>query len=102
MFNPMQEITYMLAVISDALLKNLRQLESSSYIPGKHSDITDANLYRSIGKQLGMKWSDIALAFNIHGAPVFKSSNSSVWTFKVLINELPVQLRCQNIKITSL
>lgn len=102
MFNLRQQITDMLTVIGDALFKNLKRLESESYIPGHYSDITDGNLYRSIRRQLGMKWSDITLTFNTDGAAVFKSSKSSVWPLQVLINELPVQLRWKNIKVAGL
>lgn len=98
-FDLRQQLTDLLKRIGDALYRNLKQY---TYSPGSYSDLTDGNLYRSIRHKLKMRWSDITVTFNADGAPVFKSSKSSVWPLQFFINELPVQLRWQNVKVAGL
>lgn len=66
------------------------------------TDIADGSLYRSIRKQMNMMWSDVTLSFNCDGAPVFNSSKSTIWPIQVVVNELPVLIRWQNVLITGL
>ncbi|XP_074113611.1 uncharacterized protein LOC141536780 [Cotesia typhae] len=60
-----------------------------------YSDIYDGSEYR---KFLGMlpathRHSYATLTFNADGAPVFKSSNTSIWPIQIMINELPIHVR---------
>lgn len=60
-----------------------------------YSDIYDGSEYR---KFLGMlpathRHSYATLTFNADDAPVFKSSNTSIWPIQIMINELPIHVR---------
>ncbi|KAH7939180.1 hypothetical protein HPB52_008075 [Rhipicephalus sanguineus] len=88
--------------VSGALLKSLRKLSFENREPGVYRDVTDVDLYRSTRRQLDMSWTDLTLTFNTDGAPVFESSKNSIWPIQVLINELPVALRWQNIALSGL
>ncbi|XP_050027377.2 uncharacterized protein [Dermacentor andersoni] len=102
MFDMRQRMLDILKNVGGALLQNLQLLASRRFIPGTYSDITDGDLYRSIRKQFNMSWSDLTLCFNTDGAPVFESSKYSIWPIQILLNELPAQVRWQNIAIGAL
>ncbi|KAL1431476.1 hypothetical protein MTO96_002247 [Rhipicephalus appendiculatus] len=97
-----QQLADTIKRVSGALLKSLRKLSFENREPGVYRDVTDGDLYRSTRRQLDMSWTDLTLTFNTDGAPVFESSKNSIWPIQVLINELPVALRWQNIALSGL
>lgn len=98
-FNLRQEFTDLLKRVGGVLYRTLKQYYHNL---GNYSDIIDGNMYRSSRRKLNMWWSDITVTFNTDGAPVFKSSKSSVWPLQISINDLPVQLWWQNVKVAGL
>lgn len=56
-----------------------------------YEDIYDSELYRSYVKNKGplSNPQNISFTFNTDGAPVFKSSNDSIWPIYLVVNELP-------------
>lgn len=61
-----------------------------------YEDIYDGKLYRSHAKgPSGLLSSpdNLSFTFNTDGAPVFKSSNVSIWPLFLIINELPYEAR---------
>ncbi|KAL1472032.1 hypothetical protein MTO96_039584 [Rhipicephalus appendiculatus] len=97
-----QQLADTIKRVSGALHESLRKLSLENREPGVYRDVTDGDLYRSTQRQLDMSWSDLTLTFNTDGAPVFESSKNSIWPIQVLINELPVALRWQNIALSGL
>jgi hypothetical protein len=71
-----------------------------------YEDIYDGNLYRRHFDNNGILSDphNLSFTFNTDGAPVFKSSNVSVWPIYLIINELPYHLRMkkENMILTSL
>ncbi|XP_075551963.1 uncharacterized protein LOC142585248 [Dermacentor variabilis] len=102
MFNLKQQLLELLKQVGRTLHTNLQKLSSGPLVPGVFSDITDGSLYRSVRKQINMAWSDITLTFNSDGAPVFDSSKSTIWPIQVMLNELPVLMRWQNVLVSGL
>lgn len=74
--------------------------------PDSFEDIYDGSLYRSYFDINGMLSNphNLSFTFNTDGAPVFKSSNVSVWPIYLVINELPYHLRMkkENMILSSL
>nr|XP_054928515.1 uncharacterized protein LOC129385659 isoform X2 [Dermacentor andersoni] len=102
MFNLKQQLLEFLKQIGRTFHTNLQKLSSGPLVPGVFSDITDGSLYRSVRKQINMAWSDITLTYNSDGAPVFDSSKSTIWPIQVMLNELPVLMRWQNVLVSGL
>lgn len=69
---------------------------------GVYSDITSGRMYKSIRRQLNMKWSDITVTLNSDGSPVFESNKSSVWPIQLFINELPFNIRFRDVLVGAL
>lgn len=82
------------------LYKALKQPQSVIY--GVYADITNGRMYRSIRNQLHAKWSDITVTLNTDGSPVFESNKASVWPVQMLINELPFNIRFQEVLVGAL
>ena len=61
----------------------------------KLSDIYDGLLYKRLFQNDGILSSpnNLSLSLNTDGAPLFKSSNISIWPVYMLINELPITQR---------
>ncbi|KAH7979515.1 hypothetical protein HPB49_009712 [Dermacentor silvarum] len=79
----------------------LLKIASVPHVSGVFADITDGILYRSVRKQRNMTWSDITLTMNTDGAPVFDASKNSIWPIQVMVNELPVLTRWQNVLVSG-
>jgi len=62
---------------------------------GHYHDIYDGQLYKSYCENDGplSKQENISFVGNTDGAPVFKSSNVSIWPIFLIVNELPYKLR---------
>ena len=67
-------------------------------------DIYDGKLYRNFIKNLpsSEQQAYVTVNFNTDGAPVFKSSNFSIWPIYLLVNEIPVQDRLNSMIVTGL
>ena len=72
--------------------------------PDYLKDIYDGKLYMDLVKNLSPddRHSYATYIFNTDGAPVFKSSNFSIWPIYLLINEIPVQKRLNSIIVAGL
>ena len=64
-------------------------------------DICDGRLYKAV-QELQNNADNISLSWSTDGVPVFKSSNVSMWPIQCTINELPPQLRRENVLLTGL
>ncbi|KAK3098757.1 hypothetical protein FSP39_022815, partial [Pinctada imbricata] len=58
-------------------------------------DVIDGSLYRTLVQNNGplSNPDNISFTFNTDGAPVFKSSKTSIWPIYLMINELPYRMR---------
>ncbi|XP_031789211.1 uncharacterized protein LOC116418290 [Nasonia vitripennis] len=67
-------------------------------------DVYDGKLYRKFVKSLSKsdRNSYATMAFNTDGAPVFESSNFSIWPIYGMLNEIPVQDRLNSTITISL
>lgn len=66
-----------------------------------YGDISDGRLHKSIRKNVGAAWS-VTLTLNTDGSPVFSSSKASVWPTQLMVNELPFNVRFQNVIVGAL
>lgn len=98
-FDLQKQLYDALIISSEALFKSLKKV-AVTY--GRYSDITDGRLYKSIRRQLNARWCDLTVTLNTDGSPVFKSNKSSVWPIQLFINELPFNIRFQNVLIGAL
>lgn len=88
--------------ISDLLSKNSEYYEDCVhrrvYENGNIRDIYDGKKYREFVQSLGEdKYNYLSAIFNTDGAPKFKSSKCSIWPMYLIINELPPQVRMDNV-----
>lgn len=62
-----------------------------------YEDIYDGKLYKQLSENHGILsfQENISFTFNTDGAPVFKSSKTSIWPIYLVINELPYKQRMQ-------
>ena len=62
-------------------------------------DIFDGKAYKNLIKNLSPqdRYSYVSAILNTDGAAVFKSSNYSIWPIYIMLNEIPVQARFDNI-----
>lgn len=88
--------------VGATLLDHLSMLASKPCSQERYSDITDGQLYPDVRRKLNMNWADLTVSFNSDGSPAFESSRSSVWPIQLVINELPVQMRWNNIIVCGL
>lgn len=60
-----------------------------------YEDIYDGHLYKNLCENNGVLsfQENISFTFNTDGAPVFKSSKTSIWPIYLIINELPYKQR---------
>ncbi|XP_072140998.1 uncharacterized protein [Dermacentor andersoni] len=101
MFNIKQQLLVLLKQVGSTLLSNLQKIASVAHVSGVYCEITDGIRYRSVRKQKNMTWCDITLTMNTDGAPVFDASKNSIWPIQVMVNELPVLTRWQNVLISG-
>ena len=67
-------------------------------------DIHDGKLYRKFVKSLSDadKHRYASVTFNTDGAPLFKSSNHSIWPIYLMVNELPYYVRTKELILVGL
>lgn len=73
--------------------QNPAEVESKAHI-------TDGDMSRRIRKEISEH--DLTLTLNADGAPIFKSSNYSMWPVQVVVNELPRHMRQHNVLVPLL
>ena len=66
--------------------------ESTTY-----SDVVTGKLYRSLRERDVLAEHDITIQFNLDGVQLFHSSTTSMWPIQVAVNELPYNMRRENI-----
>ena len=65
-------------------------------------DIFSGKSFRKLISNQTINDTDLTIIFNIDGVPVFSSSNSSIWPFQCIVNELPQQDRKRHVLLTGL
>lgn len=84
------------SLLNSDLYNHLRQECNST------SDVVGGNVYRRLLEREVISEHDISLQWNTDGVSIFKSSNVSVWPIQVCVNELPYNLRRQNVILCGL
>lgn len=82
-------------IAQDGFFTSLQHRFTRNVPEGTYEDIYDGQLYKSYFKNNGVlsNSENISFTFNTDGAPVFKSSNVSIWPIYLVVNELPYKLR---------
>lgn len=67
-------------------------------------DIYDGKCYRKFVSQLSKKDRNkyATVTFNTDGAPLFCSSSYSIWPIFLMVNELPMKIRCKEVILVGL
>ena len=90
----------------DGFFESLQHRFKRTTARGTYADIYDGILHKNLSKDDGPLNSpnNISFTFNTDGAPVFKSSNVSIWPIYLVVNELPYRLRMkkENMILASL
>lgn len=66
------------------------------------SGVTTGRIYKMLERNGVIGENDVTLQFNIDGANIFKSSRKSLWPIQVAVNELPYQIRRNNMILAGL
>ncbi|KAK3922584.1 Halomucin [Frankliniella fusca] len=95
------EVLFNRSDILDKLWKPADAVNKSQ--PGFISDIHDGTMYRDFARRVS-DYTEcvISLHFCTDGAPLFKSSKTSIWPIMFCVNELPPVLRMKNILLGGL
>lgn len=99
-FDIKRQLHSMFPALAEPLCHILKRTFSDA--SGIYTDIFDGILHQSIRRQMEIAWSDITATLNTDGSPVFKSSKSYVSPIQVILNELPIHLRFQNVIVGGL
>lgn len=86
--------------VASALLDRLNVINQNPGEVESKADLTDGDMYRRIRKEISEH--DLTLTLNADGAPIFKSSNYSMWPVQVVVNELPRHMRQDNVLVPLL
>ncbi|KAH9367113.1 hypothetical protein HPB48_014749 [Haemaphysalis longicornis] len=86
--------------VASALLDRLNVINQNPGEVESKADITDGDMYRRTRKEISEH--DLTLTLNADGAPIFKSSNYSMWPVQVVVNELPRHMRQNNVLVPLL
>lgn len=65
-------------------------------------DITDGSMYHTFVNETAGVRHRISVTLNADGAPVFKSSATSIWPIQLSVNEIPAKDRMNNLKLAAL
>ena len=67
-------------------------------------DIYDGKLYRRFVKSLdsSVQKNYVSVTFNTDGAPIFESSSYSIWPIYIMLNELPISIRTNQLIVVGL
>ncbi|XP_058888539.1 uncharacterized protein LOC117972660 [Acipenser ruthenus] len=65
-------------------------------------EIYDSTMYQSVENFNDPSKLNLSLSWNVDGVPIFKSSSFHIWPLQVIINELPPNLRKENILLGGL
>ncbi|CAN8006934.1 unnamed protein product [Ixodes hexagonus] len=65
-------------------------------------DITDGSMYRTFVNETAGVGHRISVTLNADGAPVFKSSATSIWPIQLSVNEIPAKDRMNNLVLAAL
>lgn len=85
------------------LLKNVKEIENRlQKNVNTIVDVYDGELYKTLYYNTREKTILLTFNFNIDGAPISKSSKSSMWPIQLIINELPLNIRFRYILIAGL
>lgn len=93
---------YFLSLDWKAELRNL--LQKKSHVlekPGLKFDVADITQSPAYN-QLPLGPDDVTLTWNTDGVPIFHSSEYSVWPLEIMINELPLKERMNNVLLAGL
>lgn len=72
-------------------------INERKHVKNHFRDIYDGRKYRKFVDNLPPHYEYITFNFNTDGAPKFKSSKYSIWPIYLMINEIPIQERMNNL-----
>lgn len=86
------------------ILKNSDFLDLTEPLGDGHTmgDITDGSMYRTFVNETAEAGHRISVTLNADGAPVFKSSSTSIWPIQLSVNEIPPKDRMNNLVLAAL
>lgn len=91
------QVKHVVGKTSQKLFENLQMLNSRAAEDTLNvTDITSAQIYKSLKSSGALKWGDLTVTFSTDGSPVFNSSRASVWPIQLIINEVPAPERFTN------
>lgn len=100
-FSLKKQLQILMNCFRDTLQTNLEKIAQMSSDEGL-GDIEDGSIIRETRIKYCCKPHDLTVSFSTDGSAPFNSSPSSMWPIHVMVNELPVTLRFQNLLLCGL
>ncbi|XP_067214367.1 uncharacterized protein [Linepithema humile] len=86
------------------LLRNIKNIESKLTNKNLNTivDVYDGEIYKTLYNSKRKNTILLTFNFNVDGAPISKSSKSSMWPIQLIINELPKNIRFRYILLAGI